>query len=105
MVIPVEVVGSDVEQHRHVDTKLVGGVELEAGDLEHQRVRVALTEHVAHRRADVPRHHHIHARGLQDVADDAHRGRLAVGSGHADDARTGVVKRELHLADDGNTAR
>ena len=81
--VPVEVVGLEVQQHRHLAGELVHVLELEARQLaDDERPRLDLAVEVGQRAADVPR-----GRSVQDRAQQLGGRRLAVRAGHADEAR------------------
>ena len=89
--IPIEMIGRDVEQHRDVAVEALGQVDLVARQFED--IDAAFGERVLRqdRQADVAAHQARHARGLEDVVDQRGGGRLAVGAGDADD----LVRRKV----------
>ena len=89
--VPIEVIGRDVEQHCDVAIEALRQVDLVARQLQH--VDAAFGQRVLgeDREADVAAHRRRHARGLEDVVDQRGGGRLAVGAGDPDD----LVRRKL----------
>ena len=94
--VPVEVVGGDVREHRHVRVEEVDRLELERRDLAHEVARPLLGEKRRERRADVAREDDASALALQDFGDPGRRRGLAVGAGDRDPA---VLSRRLRLGD------
>lgn len=92
MVVPVEVVGRDIHQHRGVQVGVVHVIELEAGELHDvDLVRVA-DETLGEGEADIATRHRIYAARLQEVSGEGGGGGLAIGPRDAyEDAALGYV--------------
>ena len=81
-----------------VRAKFLDPFELEAGNLDDERVDVLLRG-LDERGAEVAADENTFAGRLEDVADHRRDRALAVGAGDADDRRLGEVARQLQLAD------
>ncbi len=102
VVVAVEVVGRDVEQHGDVGLERIHIVELERAQLNHvdgMRVAGDLKGEAV---ADVAGQASVDTRTAQDVIDERGGGRLAVAAGDADHLGIGVAARELDFAYNGN---
>ena len=101
--VAVEVVGRDIEQHRHLGAECTHGFELEAGHLNHAvpawtpRVRA---DGFGQRRAQVAAHEGGPAIGPQHGATQGRGGRFAVGARDGDHGRFHVPRRQLEFARD-----
>ncbi|GGI92388.1 hypothetical protein GCM10007973_30770 [Polymorphobacter multimanifer] len=98
-----EMIGGDVEQHRHLAGEAFGDLELitrQFEDIDTARGQRVLRED---RQADVAAHRCRHAGLDEDVVDERRRRRLPVGTGDADDAVWGKVRaglcEQLDIAD------
>jgi hypothetical protein len=80
--VAVEMVGLEVEQHRHLAGELVHILELERRQLADHPVRRADRRE---RRADVSRNDDVALRGTKDRAEELRGRRLPVGAGDADE--------------------
>ncbi len=89
---------AEIQMNPDVRAKLLDPFELEAGNLDHQRVDVSVRR-LDQRSAEVAADEHALAGRLENVAD--HRGdrAFAVGAGDADDRRPHEAARQLQLAD------
>ena len=100
-VVPVEVVGRDVEQHAHVRVQALGGGQLEARELGHEPLAGGTARHLADGHgADVADGLGRKAARAQQVAGERGRGGLAVRAGDAHPALGAHAPGKLGLADD-----
>ena len=99
--VAVQVIGADIEQHRHVEGDRHGEFELEGGHLQHIGPALAQGIEVKRRNAQVAAHFRLAARDLQDVPDEGRGGGLAVGAGDPDESRFALgADQQLGVADD-----
>ena len=96
----IQVVGGDVEHHRHARPQEIGRVELEGGGLRHHEAVRGEVEGVrAERRADVaPDEQRPHG-AADELPRQRRRGRLPVGAGDRDEVGLHDAPAELELAD------
>ena len=99
--MPVEMIGSEVQEGRGMASQRRGRLELEAREFEHpgpgQRVRIErFAQGIEGARRDVAGDAHRPAGTLDHRAQHAHRRRLAIGAGDAQHARrVAAVAREV----------
>jgi hypothetical protein len=99
--MPVEVVGREVEPGAGGQPEAVGETQLEAGQLDHDRLGRRGGQHsVDQRPADVAGGHGAQAAGVQHGRGQLGGGGLAVGAGDPDQRHAGQAGAELDLAPD-----
>jgi len=104
--VPVEVIGGQVQHHADVGAKCLDGLELKTAHLRHRDRQIAGGFHARkQRRADVATHEHRNAGGLQDVADERGRRRLAVRPGDRHQPPAQKTPRQLDFAPYRNSPR
>ena len=91
-----------IQQHGRARPERGDVIELEAGHLQHHHgLGVEVVDVVGEGNADVAGHHVGHASGLQHVADERRRGRLAVRARHGQDRAGAEPAGDLDLGVDG----
>jgi hypothetical protein len=93
----VEVIGRDVEQHRHAGMEGALHAQLERRAFYDQDL-VLLAGGLGERTPDVPAGDRVDPPGAQARLDHARRGRLPVRAGHREVRHPGDPSAELHLA-------
>ena len=101
VIVAVEVVGRDVEQHRHPGPEVVGVVELKGAELDHVILEFVLYNLLRQREAHVAGQAHAKAGFLEQMISQQRRRGLAVGAGDADALGFRVAAGKLYLRDDG----
>ncbi len=97
--VAVEMIGRDVEDGRRRQLQRLGGLELEAGQLQHVELGLRV-EQVQRRRAEVAADAGAQAGGQRHLADQGGDGALAVAAGDADHRRRGGAGEQLDVAED-----
>ena len=100
-VVAVEVVGGDVEEHRHVGAEAVHVVELEGRKLNDVVGMGRFGYLKGEAMADVPGEADVHAGFLHDVVDERGGGGFAVRTRDANHAGVGVASGKFYLAEYG----
>ena len=102
LVVAVEVVGRDVEQHGDVGAEVVHIVELERRQLNHVVFVGFFGDLQCERMADVASQTHVVACLAENMVDEARRGCFAVGTRDTNHFRLRIAACELDFADNGN---
>ena len=89
----------DVENGRRRRFQAPGGFELEAGELQHVKLRGRFQQRQC-RQADIAADADLPARGARHLADQRGDGTLAVGAGDRHDRRLRLAAEQLDIADD-----
>ena len=100
VLVAVQVVRRDVEQHSDIRTELHDAIELETAQLKHVIRVVAIGDEPGETGAHVAAHGHIQSGFVQDVMREQGGGGLTVTSGDRDDPTVAIAVREFDLADD-----
>ena len=105
-VVPVKMVGGDIQHHRNPGMKALDGLQLEAADLQHHPGIVGGTlDEGDRRRSDISADQRLPASGRNNFTRQRGGRGLPVGAGDGDDLAFEKARSQFHLADDGDTQR
>ena len=100
--VAIQVVGSDVEDHRHLRAECLYGLELKAGNLQDDDVVWFRSLDQRNRRsADIPANQGRQSASRQDLTGKRGGGGFAIGAGNGNDPPRQKLSRQFDLANDG----